>query len=305
MTMSYHYDALTSGERDDVLRLYEKAKQAQWNAATDIDWRHVIDVDHGVLSDERVPIYGTRVWDALDGDRRLALNHDYTSWFLSQILHGEQGALLVASQIAVAIPWTEAKLYAATQANDEARHVEVYHRYLTKLSDKIWPIEPALDQMLTRILNDDRWYFKLIGMQLIFESVAMSAFRVMLKSARDPLLESIVRNVMQDEARHVGFGVRTLAEFLAGEIDPRERDELAEFAFETCGVVAKGFAPNAVYESAGLSPDDVTEAMLKTELRREFLEDIWSVVVPNLMKAGLITPRVLKHFEQVGLTRFA
>ena len=49
---------------------------------------------------------------------------------MSQFLHGEQGALLVASQLVSCAPTFNAKMYAASQTFDEARHVEVFNRYL-------------------------------------------------------------------------------------------------------------------------------------------------------------------------------
>ena len=52
----------------------------------------------------------------------------------SQFMHGEQGALICTAKIVETVPWIDAKYYAATQVMDEARHVEVFAKYLdTKL----------------------------------------------------------------------------------------------------------------------------------------------------------------------------
>ena len=50
-------------------------------------------------------------------------------------MHGEQGALICTAKIVETVPWIDAKYYASTQVMDEARHVEVFAKYLdTKLS---------------------------------------------------------------------------------------------------------------------------------------------------------------------------
>src|SRR4029453_14198016 len=70
------------------------------------------------------------------------------AFMLSQFLHGEQGALLAPAKIVQGVPWTEAKFYAANQVADEARHVEVYHRYLTEKLGLSYEIPPTLNRLL-------------------------------------------------------------------------------------------------------------------------------------------------------------
>ena len=119
--------------REALLNLYEKGKRLQWNASTDIDWS--IDVDP-----ERFPDFLSAdvVNTLLSPPRKLEekefvrLRVHQLGWMLSQFLHGEQGALLATAQIVNTVPWLEAKFYAASQVIDEARHVEVYRRYLTE-----------------------------------------------------------------------------------------------------------------------------------------------------------------------------
>ena len=52
------------------------------------------------------------------------------AWMVSQFLHGEQGALVVAARLVEVVPDLDSKFYAASQAVDEARHVEAFSRYL-------------------------------------------------------------------------------------------------------------------------------------------------------------------------------
>ncbi|MBI3949457.1 MAG: ferritin-like domain-containing protein [Acidobacteria bacterium] len=145
--------------------LYEKAKREQWNASEDIDWGIEVDVERGILNDRRVAIYGTPLWDSLDEKQRRRLNYLESAWSLSQFLHGEQGSLLVCGQLVDCVPHLDAKFYAASQAFDEARHVEVFERYLVEKLGGIRPINKDLKFLLDVTLSSELWQMKCIGMQ--------------------------------------------------------------------------------------------------------------------------------------------
>src|SRR5262249_18349222 len=113
-----------------VRSLYEKAKREQWDAGVALDWTVAVDPERENMPDAMHPIYGTEIWRRLDDRNVRRLRREGFAWMLSQFLHGEQGALLATAQLALAVPTADAKLYAATQVVDEARHVEVYERYL-------------------------------------------------------------------------------------------------------------------------------------------------------------------------------
>ena len=151
--------------RPALEKLYEKAKRSQWNAATDIDWSQDVDperIARGLLEahpemllyqqkakdDPTIPIYG---WT---DEQFVQLAIEYQTQFLSQIVHGEQGALMCTAKICEQVPWLEAKYYASTQVMDEARHVEVFSRYLdTKLRGH-HPISGHLLALLEDVLGD-------------------------------------------------------------------------------------------------------------------------------------------------------
>ena len=75
------------------------------------------------------------------------------SWQLCQFLHGEQGALLATAQIVDAVPWYEAKQYGATQVMDEARHVEVYRRFIQQKLGVEYDVNRELKRLLDQILS--------------------------------------------------------------------------------------------------------------------------------------------------------
>ena len=146
-------------------------------------------------------------------------------------MHGEQGALLVTSQLVSCAPTYDAKLYAASQTFDEARHVEVFAQYLNDKVGIRYPINDSLKLLLDKILTDPRWDLKFIGMQIIVEGLALAAFNTMKMVSKDALLRDIVHLVIRDEARHVTFGVNYLEDFVKSLSD-QEREERAQFAYE-------------------------------------------------------------------------
>ena len=82
-------------------------------------------------------------------------------------------------------------------------------------------MSPYLEGQITALLEDSRWDIAYLGMQIVIESLALAAFGDMLRKTQEPLLKKLLRYVMADEARHVAFGVLSLAEFYRGA--PRGR----------------------------------------------------------------------------------
>ena len=132
------------------------------------------------------------------------------AFMLSNFLHGEQGALMVAAQLVNAVPHMDGKFYAATQTLDEARHVEVFAAYIRKL-DEVYPIAPGLKQLLDNVLAADDWKKKAVGMQVVAEGLALYSFRDMRNQTEEPLLKKLLTYVSRDEARHTGYGVKYLS----------------------------------------------------------------------------------------------
>ena len=199
-------------ERRDLRNLYEKAKRDQWNATDQLPWSLDVDPEAENIPDIQIPVYATHIWDKLTPAEVKKLRREALSWTLSQFMHGEQGALLATAQIVDATPWIESKFYAASQVMDEARHVEVYSRYLREKLTRAYPINRHLKTLLDQILTDGRWDMKYLGMQIMVEGLAMAAFGYMHKLCREPLLTELTHYVMKDESRHVAFGVLSLAE---------------------------------------------------------------------------------------------
>ena len=143
LTGSYNWDYTVADNR--INRLYELGKKLNWNAQTDIDWDKAISRDQSPVLVDDNPYKDLQVWKDMSEEERIAYQWHELAWAQSQFLHGEQGALLVASQLVSCAPTFNAKLYAASQTFDEARHVEVYTRYLQEKVGMVYPISPLAE----------------------------------------------------------------------------------------------------------------------------------------------------------------
>ena len=229
LTGAYNWDYTAADNR--LNKLYELGKKLNWNATMDLDWSK----DHHPHTEwptnpEFQQLAGFKPYDDLSEEGKIECAWHLLASGLSQIVHGEQGAMLVASQLVSCAPTYNAKLYAASQTFDEARHVEVFHKYLRERIGMTYPVMPGLKLLLDKILTDPRWDLKFIGMQIIIEGLALAAFERQRIAAMDPLLKDIFYLVIRDEARHVTFGVNYLEEFVQ-TLSDEEKEDRAEFAY--------------------------------------------------------------------------
>jgi hypothetical protein len=289
----------------ELMRLYEKGKALQWNAATDIDWS--IDVDpERAAGEDMDPLNDILAYpQPVDRALRGRMNHHFNAWMLSQFLHGEQGALLATAEIVNTVPWTEAKFYAANQVADEARHVEVYRRYLTEKLGTSYPVNRHLHTLLTQIIGESRWDMIYLGMQIMVEGLALAAFGLMrFTSAEEPLIQQITGNVMRDEARHVAFGVLSLQDLYTKEMSATELKEREELVIEATVLMRDRLLMEEVWPRLDLDPKIWMPWSLATPFMVGFRQILFSKIVPNLKRLGLLTPRVRAKFAELDILDF-
>ncbi|MGA1077071.1 MAG: ferritin-like domain-containing protein [Ilumatobacteraceae bacterium] len=299
--------------RPQLRKLYEKAKTGQWNGTTDLDWDTEIDLEQVVSADQSAAASGLTVnhyegtvvekW----GDKEwLEFGIDQRRWTLSQFLHGEQGALLCTAKITETVPWYDAKLYAATQVVDEARHVEVFARYIDEKLGGGFQVNAHLRMLLDDIIEDSRWDMTYLGMQVMVEGLALAAFGYMHQMTEEPLLKKLLRYVMSDEARHVAFGVLSLKEVYEGMTDAEMKDR-QEFAFEAAVRMRDRFLSQEVWERHGVNPRDVVPLVLRDPTRDLFQQMLFSKIVPNCKKLGLLDRNdqwLRRRFEEMNVIQF-
>jgi hypothetical protein len=302
------------GQRPALNKLYEKAKTSQWNGETDLDWSIEVDQEAVVANnamqngfgDENLDLSGTAM-EHWDDDKWLEFGVESQNWMLSQFMHGEQGALLCTAKIVETVPWIDAKYYASTQVMDEARHVEVFAKYLdTKLSGH-YPINAHLRMLLDDIIQDNRWDMTYLGMQIMVEGLALAAFGFMHQLTTEPLLKQLLRYVMSDEARHVAFGVLSLKEYYEGLTDAELR-ERQEFAFEAAVRMRDRFLQQEVWERMGVDGRKMVKLLLETPPDQQiFQQMLFSKIVPNCKKLGLLDASdqwLRRRFEEIGVIQF-
>ncbi|MEM3087438.1 MAG: ferritin-like domain-containing protein [Halobacteria archaeon] len=291
------------GKVPRLARLYENAKRDQWNAATDIDWSIEVDPAKENFPDAMLPIYGTPLWKELSAEKKLQLRKDGAAWILSQFLHGEQGALLTVAQVVNSVPDYDAKLYASTQTVDEGRHVEVYGRYLQEKARAMMPINPNLHAMLNDILGESRWDMKYLGMQILIEGLALGAFGMIHKTAREPLIKEITHYVMKDESRHVAFGIIALEDVYNAM--SREEVRVREaFAYEGCLRMRDRFIAEEIARRNGIPVELWNRQSMNSKLMQEFRRMLFTRIMPCLKRVGLLSDEVKPKFQELGLLKY-
>jgi hypothetical protein len=297
------YNWLYDNDRQRLARLYENAKRDQWNASHRLDWSIDVDPRSEVIPDMAIGIYATPMWQKLTPREVEQLRHEALTWQLCQFLHGEQGALLATAQIVDTTPWFEAKQYGATQVMDEARHVEVYRRFIQDKLQHEYPINAELRKLLDIILSDSRWDMKFLGMQIMVEGLALAAFGTMRDTTTNSLLRDLTAGVMEDEARHVAFGVLSLRE-LYQDLTENERQEREDFVYEAAVLMRDRILNRDVWERMGMDVEACVTASMESEIAKEFRRRLFSKIVPNVKSLGLLSDRQRQRFADLGILEF-
>ncbi len=304
------------GARPRLNTLYEKAKRSQWNGETDLDWSIEVDQEklareQGVMGEDVLGILGIDLtgtpmakWSEQNW---VDFQVESQNWSLSQFMHGEQGALVCTAKIVETVPWIDAKYYAATQVMDEARHVEVFAKYLETKTSGHYPINFHLKALLDDIINDSRWDMTYLGMQIMVEGLALAAFGMAYQTTTEPLFKKLLRYVMADEARHVAFGVLSLKEFYEGLSDAEMKDR-AEFAYEAAVRMRDRFLQQEVWERMGVDVKQAIKVFDVVDKNEDpFQQLLFSKIVPNCSKLGLLDANggwLRERFDNLGVSQF-
>ena len=289
----------------DLLNLYEKGKQQQWDTSTRLDWSLELNPDNPMeLKDEAISIWGTDHWNRMTEKERSWLRLHLQANSISQFMHGEQGALIATAKIVNTVPDMNAKFYAATQVMDEARHVESYKRLIHEKFKAAYPITDSLKNLLEQTLTDRRWDMTYLGMQVLIEGLALAAFQSIRDKAGNTLAGAVNAYVMQDEARHVSFGRLALREYYP-HLSEAERDEREEFVVEALYFMRDRFNQSEVWERLGLPAKVLDDIHYNSKQMQSFRGRLFSRVVPTVKDIGLWGPRVQKAFADMGVMDYA
>ena len=303
--LDLHWTWEYASEIEELRNLYERGKRAQWNAETDIDWAVPFPHDEWFVPREGVLLLPS-VLTAMGADeatcRRAAF--DEFAHLLSQLLHGEQAAMQLCGQLTNACPTMDAKFYAGSQVIDEVRHVEVLSKFLQRKMGVLHPIDPTLKVLLDMLLEAPTWKLKTLGMQTLFEGVAVGIFDAIAKVATHPLLRDIIRRVQIDESRHAAFGVLSMRQVVK-EASPDEMAEMEDFAFsvlEALNANQQLDMLRVLGSKYGLDAESVVQATLSMPNWPALNSELFMhTVIPNLVRLGLITDRTESEYRRLGM----
>ncbi|MEU6342910.1 ferritin-like domain-containing protein [Streptomyces sp. NPDC046977] len=294
---SWEYD----DGRDRLLALYQKGKDKQWDAVTRIDWDLEVDpYDPLGVPDQNLTLYGTSHWDRMSEQNKRDLRRAYASWQFSQFLHGEQGAMVCAARIVESVPDLDAKFYSATQTMDEARHAEIYSRFLREKVGMVYPVNDSLQALLGDTLRDARWDMPYLGMQVLIEGLALAAFGMLRDTTDKPLPRQILTYVMQDEARHVAFGRMALRDYYR-QLSDAELREREEFVIEGCYLMRDRLRGAEVLEDFGIPRQEAEELSERSEYLQLFRKLLFSRIVPCVKDIGLWGERLQRAYVDMGV----
>ena len=281
------------------------------NDKTYIDFDQPFDMENEYIVDPRVFCMELRIQsiaEKLTEKQKIKLNNESFRWVLSQILHGEQGALSLSASLCHILKDPGAQEYAANQTREEARHVTGFTNYIKSRWGSPYPVGPTLGRTLEQIVSSDEVYKKIVGMQMMIEGLAMGAFGMAHQDTNDPLLKTLLKYTMSDEAFHHKFG-KIWADRTVPKLSEAERYKVEDWS----AMIFKDLLYNLVnpwekkeiYESIGLDHRFVTKAFMEefdrdSVIREEMMEsnNIFRVLCKTLLKANIITKRTKKTYAE-------
>ncbi len=289
--------------RQQLRSLYDKAVRAQWISDDVLPWNTDVDLGKELAPPQLMPLHGSDIFNRMSAKEQHDTNNEAFAWTLSQFLHGEQGALLATAQLVGSVRDLDSKLYAASQVVDEARHVDVFNRYLHTKVGWSYPCNPHLKTLLDMILTDSRWDMKFLGMQIMVEGLALAAFGMIRMNTKEPLLRDLTAYVIGDEARHVAFGVLSLRDYYV-EQNEKMKAEREDFVFEAARLMRDRFLFQEVWEKRGLPVKECMDIALHNQGQVMFRQMLFAKIVPAIKKMGLLSDRQRTRFQELGILQF-
>ncbi len=306
-------------DRDDFMSMIEVDRYAKRSDAFDriiaathdhfwdptdpayLDFTTPFDLDNDyIMPPDRVPELNSAVADKLDEGQQIRLANEVTRWTVSNILHGEQGALSLSANLVDILADPGAQEYAANQAREEARHVTGFGRYVARRWGTPFAVGDKLGELLAGFIATPEIYRKLVGMQMLLEGLAMGAFANIHAHTNDPLLKRLVQLVMTDEAFHHKFG-KIWADRTIANLDEDQHNTVEDWAAECFEAVLFNLVnirqKRVIYPQFGLKwqwvRDAVRENYDERNRRSELKEgtNVFRVLVKTLLGAGIITDR--------------
>jgi len=202
--------SLAEARTDRLRRIYENATRDVWDGPA--VFREAMERHGGIQ---------------LSQEKRVALAQTITD-----LMWGELGAWIVASELSERLEDPDAKMAAASQVFDEARHFYVLRDYLAALHVPIPKLDPYFGVAARRLLATRDLTVKLFAMQILAEGLAVVIFRFLADAKIEPVLADLLPYLERDEARHVGLGIMVLPK----RLETHSRRQLLRIRSTTWGI---------------------------------------------------------------------
>ena len=240
-------DEKTEVWADEAPRLYAQAAANQWDPATAIAW------DAPVHHDESIETAVVQV--------------------MTYLIENEVAALVVPARfIAQVHPhFREVVQLLSIQVADEARHIEVFTRRATLTGRPLGLSTVGGRQSLQTLIDEPDFATAAFLLSVLGEGTFLSLLSFLETNAPDAVTRRVAQLALQDEARHVAFGLAHLRRHLEAEpllrvrlvaAVERRHDALAQTSglndevFDSLVLLAGGsLSPRAIAGGWGLVQD--------------------------------------------------
>ena len=290
------------GSDELARKLARQSYQGAWSA-TELDWDSPFEPDMLVPLRERVPrlprFHPGNSWSVEEWQRYEIANLRY---ILSQGLHGEQLGVIVGGSLCQAGPTWDVKSFAGWMAVDEARHAEVFHRYLERVGGT-YAMTDQMYSVIKEVLEAKEWDKVFVIGQVLIEGLGLGTFGYLLKTVQDPLLVEILRLSMRDEARHVAFGTNQLKSLL-GDLTAKEIEERQELVAHCAELLVNRIIPVQVAEEFGIDPRQYVRAVRMSPALREMEMSLFAHIGPICNRLGLLDAnggKLRRDLETLGI----
>ena len=202
-----------SGDRSEyagVLRYYELAKKQEWQVR-DLPWGEIPPIPEGKGSPQR-----------------RARRKDLWRSVLTQQLQADMLACSMSSQLLNIAPDPEAKLYYSTMVQDESRHTEAWLKLINDVGG-IGERDPYLDELAHITLEADTVEEKVFQMQVFYERLIISRFRLIARASRGTVLEDLCNRLATDDGIHHGASM-AYEKALLQDADKKTKRKLVDAA---------------------------------------------------------------------------
>lgn len=290
------------GSDEQASALYRRGRIGTWTSDDhDIDTRaeHLVVVDR-----DRTKVDDRGVFATFDDHNWAEWDDQTARYTLSQALHGEQMGMLAAAALVEACPQPDFKMFAATQAADEARHLEVLERYLRPWGGP-YPVHPELRQLLLDVLSTKQWDLMYIATQVMIEGLGMGVLSRFHHQSADIRLRNVCKDIMRDEARHIAFGAHAVRVTM-DELTHNEQAERLAFVDHAIRALLDSVIQASVAERFGIDQKAFRRASYMSPQFHATARELFSHIVSLCANMGLLAMHdrwLEERFRTLGLTR--